>query len=764
MQPKRWLVPMILVVLNLAIIGCSRDPNVKKQQYLDSGKRFMESQKYREAAIQFSNALQVDNKFVEAHYQLAQAYGKMGQWSNAYRELSRTVELDPNHSKAQLDLGNLLLAGHDLVRAEQHAQAVISKDPNNADAHALLANIDAAKGNQTDAMAEMQKAIQIDPKRSQFYLNSGMLSTNAKDFPTAEANFKKAEELDPKSVAAMTALARFYEGNQRFAEAEQEYRKAIQTSPKLPAPYAELARFYMGQKQPDRAEQTLRDAKSAMPDKSDAYRLLGELYIARGERDKALAEFDSLHREHPKDLRTEKAYIELLIEANRGDEAVKLADEVLKADPKDSDATIAKARVALAQSKPADAIALLTPVIKRQADNALAHYNLGIAYAASGKADNAETEWREAVRARPDYVEAHQRLAERAVLTGNLEQLEVSGEQLIKTHPTLPLGYIYRARADLGRKPPETKDAEENLNLAIQRAPRNPEGYIVLGDLRITQGKYAEGEKLLDQALTLQPNSAEALQGLVASAERQHQLGKITARLTDQIQKSPDNSAAYLLLGRVCIEDKKLDKAEEALQKGFDQSKGMSIDLARALAAVQLQRGASDRAIATYEKVLQVNPNAAGTRVLLASAEEAAGAKDKAEADYKKVLQLQPQNALAANNLAFMMLERGTDTDTALALAQTARRGLPDIPGTADTLAWAYYAKGSYANAIELLEDAIKKEPNNPSYHYHLGMAYEKLNDAAKAKVHLQRTLQLDPKFAHADDVRKALGELGAKS
>ncbi|MDP9049759.1 MAG: hypothetical protein M3O31_03415, partial [Acidobacteriota bacterium] len=46
--------------------GCSRDPNVRKQKFLDSGKKFEAAGKYKEAAIQFSNALKLDHSFAPA--------------------------------------------------------------------------------------------------------------------------------------------------------------------------------------------------------------------------------------------------------------------------------------------------------------------------------------------------------------------------------------------------------------------------------------------------------------------------------------------------------------------------------------------------------------------------------------------------------------------------------------------------------------------------------------------------------------------------
>ena len=63
--------------------GCSRDPNVRKQKYFESGERYFEKAKYREAAIQYSNAIQVDPRFAQAHYRLALSYLRVGEESTA---------------------------------------------------------------------------------------------------------------------------------------------------------------------------------------------------------------------------------------------------------------------------------------------------------------------------------------------------------------------------------------------------------------------------------------------------------------------------------------------------------------------------------------------------------------------------------------------------------------------------------------------------------------------------------------------------------
>jgi tetratricopeptide (TPR) repeat protein len=120
---------------------------------------------------------------------------------------------------------------------------------------------------------------------------------------------------------------------------------------------------------------------------------------------------------------------------------------------------------------------------------------------------------------------------------------------------------------------------------------------------------------------------------------------------------------------------------------------------------------------------------------------------------------------VASNNLAYVMLQSAGNLDVALSLAQTARQGMPDSASAADTLGWVYYQKGAYKSAIDLFQEALKlgersKQAENPTVHYHLGLAYQKDNQPTLARQHLERVLKLDPNYSSAADVRKALAQL----
>ena len=240
---------------------------------------------------------------------------------------------------------------------------------------------------------------------------------------------------------------------------------------------------------------------------------------------------------------------------------------------------------------------------------------------------------------------------------------------------------------------------------------------------------------------------------------QQKQPAKALARVNAQIAKAPGNSTYELVLAQLLISGRDLEKAEAALEKAVELNKN-NVDAFLLLGQVQKSRGSLDKAAASYQRSTQENPRDARGYVLLGTVEEARGNWQKAQELYQKALQVLPDYPLAANNLAYLMLEHGGNTDVALSLAQVARRGMPDVPNAADTLAWAYYQKGAYKLAIDLLEDALKKAPQNPTYHYHLGLAYQKTNDRARAREHLEQALRINPNYARAEDIRKALAEM----
>jgi Flp pilus assembly protein TadD len=287
-------------------------------------------------------------------------------------------------------------------------------------------------------------------------------------------------------------------------------------------------------------------------------------------------------------------------------------------------------------------------------------------------------------------------------------------------------------------------------------APRNAQAYLMLGEIRFAQKKYPESATLFEQALQYDPNSLGAMRGLINGFLLKKQSAQAMDRLNAQIAKSPRNSGFYDMLAMLQVQNKNPDQAVASAQKAIelnpDDGEAVAI-----YAQLQAARGQAANAIGAWEKWSKDHPSNAGALAILGTLQDSAGDKKKAEDYYKKALQIKPDQPVAANNLAYLMLMNGENVDVALTLAQTARRGMPDSPNSADTLAWAYYYKGTYGYARDLLEDAAKKNPNSATMQYHLGMVYSKLMDKSSAAIHLKKAISLDPNSQAAKDAKTAL-------
>ena len=161
MNRQRILSVIMLFMAVAMLAGCHGDRNIRKHKYLESGRRFSADGKYREAAIQYLNALKVDGEFIDAHYELAQAYEHLGQSTEACAELARTIDLQPDNYKARIDLGNLLFADGRTDQAQAQANAVLTAQPGNPGVHALLSAIALRKGDKDQALAEIHRALDL---------------------------------------------------------------------------------------------------------------------------------------------------------------------------------------------------------------------------------------------------------------------------------------------------------------------------------------------------------------------------------------------------------------------------------------------------------------------------------------------------------------------------------------------------------------------------------------------------------------------------
>ena len=97
--------------------------------------------------------------------------------------------------------------------------------------------------------------------------------------------------------------------------------------------------------------------------------------------------------------------------------------------------------------------------------------------------------------------------------------------------------------------------------------------------------------------------------------------------------------------------------------------------------------------------------------------------------------------------------------DEALALARKERERRKDIY-TCDTLAWALYKNGQFAEAKKASDEALRLGTRDPRLLYHAGMIANDLGDRVRGAKYLQQALAMNPSFhvLQAEVARRTLG------
>lgn len=753
--------PIVFLLLGAALTGslaCERNPTARKQRFVESGDRYFDKGEFPEAVVEFSNALQIDPNLAAAHFKLGESYLKMQRFPDAYRELQRAAELDPSNSKASLNLGLMLISGRSYDQVEPIATKMLESNPNSTDAHLLLSELHRVQGKFDLAFQQIRQAIALDPKQPQLYVQLGTVQRATDNAKEAELSFKKALEINPKFIPAVQSLAALYQDSGRPLDAERELRYGIELDPDKIEVRKSLAKLYYSQQRNKEAELIMIHAKTDLGKKGDAYRVLGEYYNNIGEADKALAEFALISREHPNDIRTSEDYIRLLLSHGRTEEARSLTDAILEGNPKDTGALVIRSTMLNSEGKYEQAARTLEDALRDAPENAEGHYQYGVALSKTGSVERAKQEWFEAAELAPQMTKVQLALAEIARQNGDVGLLRQCAAQLIRNSPSDPRGYLLRAESE--NKAKQALAAERDLLKAIEVAPQDASAYSAQGNFLRGQGKDKEAERYYEQALDRDPQAIEPLAGIVAILTAENQAMQAMKRVQAQATKTPNNDSVYVLLGGLQLETRDMVGAETSLQKALSINRH-NVDAATLLSKVEMARGDRNGALATAYQAVADNPVNPTVSFFAGTLEELVGNMQKAEELYRKALALDPNFAPAANNLAYLMLQNGEDTNAALALAQVARQKMPDSASAADTLAWIYYQKGLYSFAADLLREALRRDPNNATYHYHLGMVYQKQNKQLEARKHLQKALQIDPNYPAAEQIRSILNQTG---
>ena len=150
-------------------------------------------------------------------------------------------------------------------------------------------------------------------------------------------------------------------------------------------------------------------------------------------------------------------------------------------------------------------------------------------------------------------------------------------------------------------------------------------------------------------------------------------------------------------------------------------------------------------------------------RLTLATAQQKAGDFNSAEQTLREILKQTPDNPIALNNLGYFLIERDKNIIEAFELIKQAVKIDPTNPSFLDSLGWAYFKLGKFAEAENYLREAAGINTTSVTINEHLGDVYHKQGKTELAVNVWQKALRLASDTADINRLKTKLGIKAAK-
>jgi len=744
----------VMLLASLALAACS-NPEKQKRQHFEKGNQYSAEKRDDFAVVEYANAVQIDPKFGEARLRLAETYERMHNLTSAFPEYIRAADALPGNREVQLKAIQVLLLARRFDDAKARVSALLTKNPQDVDALLLHANAMVGLRDPAGAIAEIEEALKVNPDSSRAFVNLGAVQMQSGDAKEAEFAFRRAIALEPDSLDALLAFANFLWSAARAPEAEATLKTALSKDPQNLLANRMLALFYVSTRRINEAELPLKQVAEVSKAPSARFQL-ADYYVNTGRANDAVSLLTSMSSDPATFADAEVRLAALDYAQRRVPEAHTRLDAILARAPNYSPGLILKAQWLTRENKLDEALIAAKAAVAADPQSATANFTQAVAHDRRKEKSEAITFYNEVLRLNPRAAAAQVELSRLSLTTGDAAAALKYAEEAHQTQPTSLDARVALARSLVVSGNSARADTE--IADLLKNAPNAAAVHAVSGLHEARKHNVAGARREYLRALELSPGFLEAIGGLTYLDLAAKEWPQAIARLDAEIRNQPNNAALLALLASAHGAAGAPDKEEQALRRAVTVDPRFSAGY-EMLARFYIRQHRIDEARAEFDAIAKRDPSAIQARTMVGMLLEQQGKPDEARKAYEAAVNGTGGAPVAANNLAFIYAERGTNLDVALQLATTAKQRLPDDASVDDTIGWIYYKKGLPAMAVRPLEDSLQKRPDTPDVLVHLGLAYAKLGESAKARAAFERALKLQPGIG-GDEVRQALADV----
>ncbi len=761
------VVRSLIIPLLILAVGCSRDPQTQAKRLVDSGNKFYDRGKFKEASMQYRRAIQKFPKYEQAYYKLGLTSLKISDLPTAAQSFRRSLDLQPNNTDAATKLADIYWLAYisdpqkfKMLKPEieELAGNLLKKDPNSFDGLRFTGYLALVNNDAEGALAKFNAANKVKPYQPE--LSLVLMQTLIASKKTDEAErFAKDFLVHEKTYAPIyDRLLMIYLTTNRAAEGEQLLKQKIDANPKQQGYYLQLATFYLALNRNPEAESALKRLTDDPKDFPMARLAIGRLFFRFKNFDRARREYD----EGVKSNSTEKALYqksiaELLVAQNKNQEARAILDDVIKADGKDAQALEMRSALKLQTGNPTEvqsAVNELQSLVTKNPENPIYRFELGRALMVKGSVDQARVQFEESIRMRPDYSAPKILLGQLYTQKGDFSKSLQLADDVLRTESNNLTAHLLRSSALIGLG--ERDKAKAELDTILKAQPNLADAKFQLGLVNYGEKNFKEADAIFREMETSNPNDNRGLMGVLETQVAQKQYDLAIVAVENQLKRDPNRQDFRLALANVQVRAERYDDAIANFKQLVDKN-NKSSDLQIKLGETYRLKGDLNAAIDSFRKANQLAPNDTLPLIRMAMLLDGLGRRGEAKPLYEQILRLKPDEAVALNNLAYIKAEEGTDLDAALSLAQRAKQAMPLDPNIADTLGWVYIKKNLSDDAVRVFRDLVAKVPKSPTLRYHLAMALFQKGDRPSARKECELALQNNPSKEEAAKIRELL-------
>jgi tetratricopeptide (TPR) repeat protein len=780
--------------LILLLAACA-SPEERAADYLVKAQAFYDEGELVKAKLEAQNAAQVEPKNSRARYLLALIAEKDEKYQEMFGHLMVAVDGDPDNVEARIKLGTLFFLGQAWDEAEKQAAELLKMAPDDARVHLLQARVLVQKGDREAGIAEINKSLEIDPD----YADAIILKAAADSMESIDAGLQtldtaiarlpaeasrplrelrvimlsQAKRIDqvetslqslaadfPKEQSYQFQLAQFYTSQGRVDDAEQLLKGLTERDPTDTDKQLGYVQFLATQRDQDKAEAALREFIDQNPDANKLRLALGQLLESRERPEDAKLTYQALADRSPKSaegLNARNRIVAIEIRAGKLDVAAELIDKILADAPDDPEALLYRAGLRFQEKKFDDAIADLRLVLRKQAESERALLLLGQAYAQKGDLTLAKDTYRRLLEVNPKSADGLHQLAVLHVMGREFREAEELLRKQIELKPDDGLASGRLIEVLMAQQKTDQAEAEARRLAAV--SGETGVGDFSLGRVLAQKKDYTGAAEAFRKAAAARKSDPLPLEGLVRSLVAAGKPNDAIAVLNEQLGNTENELFAKFLLGGIYGGQGDTGKAVAYLEDVVSK-KPDSVVAWQSLAGAY--RNDPDTRIKVYERGLKANPGSLELTMLLGSELEMAGRQEDSIRLYEAHLKGNPDAEPVINNLAALLLDHRSDKESwarALELARKLEKA--QNPAVLDTLGWAYYRAGQYAEAISVLERVTAQAGQIPIFHYHLGMAYLASGNTVNARQELKRAVdEAQSDYPGIEEARQALKKL----